>query len=56
MCKVREISEVNEAHAQAKRCKLGFESVIQGTRDSLGKSGGPPSSTFYDSVIFVTVV
>lgn len=56
MCKVREIFEDIEAPAQANRCKPVFERVIQGTRNSLGNSGGPPSSIFYDSVISVTVV
>lgn len=56
MCKAREIFEDNEALAQANRCKSVFERVIQGTRNSLGKSGGPTSSIFYNSVTSVTVV
>jgi len=48
MCKVREIFEDNEAPAQANRCKPVFDRVIQGTRNCLGMSGGPPSSIFYN--------
>lgn len=56
MCEVRGIIEDNEASAKGKRCKPFFNRVIQGRRNSLGMSGGPSSSIFYNSVISMTVV
>lgn len=43
-------------NAQANRCKLFFDRVIQGARNSTGVSGDPSSSILYDRIISVTVV
>lgn len=56
MWEVRGITEDNEASEKGKRCKPVFNRVIQGRRNSLGMSGGPSRSIFYDSVISMTVV